>query len=357
MFTFKEHQGPGGAPGRTVAFTDVHIQPRSYAELDASALHKRITIQLEMLNGRIVDTDVEGVDTTHPAHFRTTLESPFTSRAIGLVRGGWLPSFLAATSPRATILVDRNIVSELVGRFDKGVRVGREPDFLDLFADMPVRINPMLYAIEGNNRAIPDPALARAQFQEVVEKLRRALPNAELMVGPQSMQGLLSVIDEIRAEMERKERFLLMVAARLHGPLGRKHINSRWSDVLHAADCCEIARNDIVVLAALSSVAVPNGTSIARRVLKIRDHYTRANAYNALADLQSLDLLIRAFGLFPDEVIQLCTADKALALFWCGIQASGFELEDDGVKYTMSPIEALLPGDFAEKWRAAIEGH
>ncbi|QIG80384.1 hypothetical protein [Stakelama tenebrarum] len=90
--------------------------------LAAAKLHAGITIPLEMFNGRVVDTDVEGVDTRKYAHITATLESPFTAKAIGLVRGGWLPSALAATRETAVILPDRNIITEISGRFDEGRR-------------------------------------------------------------------------------------------------------------------------------------------------------------------------------------------------------------------------------------------
>lgn len=201
MFVYKEQERPGGSPLRTIAFTDVDIRPRTYEELASAKLHAGITIPLEMYNGRIVETDVEGIDTSKYAHITATLVSPFTAKAIGLVRGGWLPSALAATRETAVILPDRNIITEIAGRFDGGKRVGRDPDFLDLFEDDPVRISPMLFAMEGNGRALPTPEIARAQLEEAAAKLRQALPAATLMVWPESIDGLLWVIEDVRPGM------------------------------------------------------------------------------------------------------------------------------------------------------------
>jgi len=107
-------------------------------ELAEAKLHKKLTIPLELRGSKIVDTSVDDLDTTKSYTARTTLESTFTSRAIGLVKGGWLPSALAASLPDTIMLVDRNVVSEIIRRFDSGKKVGVEPDFLDLFADTPV---------------------------------------------------------------------------------------------------------------------------------------------------------------------------------------------------------------------------
>ena len=355
MFVFKELVRPDGGPGRTIGFTDVDIRPRSYAELASAQLHKSVTIPLDMYNGRIVDTDVEGIDTSKYAHFTTVLESPFTSRAIGLVRGGWLPSSLAANKAGSVVLVDRNVVTEIVSRFENGVKVGAEPDFLDVFADDPVRINPLLYAMEGNARAIPDADLVRAQLDEVVAKLQKALPKAVLMVGSASLTGVLGLIEDSRASTGRKEQFLLQIAPSLTPPTARRNVDGRWTEILRAADSCGVPRNSLVVLAALSSVAVPNGMSPAKRLLKFRNGYNSQDAYNALADLRSLEVLIHLFGLFPDEPIQLCTADRSLALFWCGIQAADFERDGAHVTFSMTPIPDLLPDKLADRWQSDLE--
>lgn len=142
IFVFKELEGPEGGPGRTIGFTDADIVPRGFHELVAASPDRPLTISLEMYNGRILQTDIADIDQGGFARISATLESPFTSRAIGLVRGGWLPSPLAATKPGSTMLVDRNVVTEIVSRFEGGRTKGREPDFLDLFDNDPIRINP-----------------------------------------------------------------------------------------------------------------------------------------------------------------------------------------------------------------------
>lgn len=351
MFVFKELKHPDGGPGRTIGFTDVDIRPRGYAELASARLHKSVTIPLEMYNGKIVDTDVEGIDRSKYAHLTAVLESPFTSRAIGLVRGGWLPSSLAAYRAGSVVLVDRNVVTEIVRRFEKGVNVVDEPDFLDIFADEPIRINPLLYAMEGNTRAIPGPELVRQQLGEVVAKLESALPKAILMVGPDSLAGVLGLIEESRASMGRKEQFLLDLAPRLRSPTARRHLDARWADILQAADTCGVPRNSLVVLAALSAAAVPNGLSPAKRLLKLGSRYNSQDAYNALADLRSLEVLIHVFGFFPAEHVQLCTADRSLALFWCGIQVTHFERDGDAIRYSITPVPELLPPGLVNRWR------
>jgi hypothetical protein len=354
VFVYKEIEHPEGGEPRTVAFTDVDIKPRGYEELAAARLHEGVTIPLEMYNGRIVRTDVEGMPTDQYAHIKATLQSPFTARAIGLVRGGWLPSALAATRESAVVMPDRNIITEIASRFVDGKAVGRQKDFLDLFEDMPIKISPMLFALEGNGREIPNPEAARAQLLEVVDKLRSALPAATLMFGPQSVEGLLGLIEDSRPGMLRKQALLRRLAPALSAPIARRNVDARWTEALATADELGVPRNSSLMLALLSTIINPSGHCAAKRLLKFHSGYSAADAYNALSDLRALDLLIFSLAMFPDHDTQICTGDRNLALFWVGMGASDFRLEGRGAQFMMAPHEAVLPPLHAERWAAEV---
>ncbi|MGC9370855.1 MAG: hypothetical protein ACP5DX_15055 [Paracoccaceae bacterium] len=354
IFLVKELEGNDGEPPRTIAFSDVDIKPLDFEQLVQARLHENITIPLEMFNGKVIDTNIEGVDKSKYAHVRTVLESPFTSTVIGLVRGGWLPSALGAYRGRTVSLIDRNVVTEIVSRFEGGEKKGREPDFLDMFSDQKVRINPLLYAMEGNAREIPGPELAKAQLNEVIAKLKAALPKADLQIGPESLKGIVGLIEDTRTSMGQRQAFLLRLAPSLKAPIARKHLEQRWDEVLDAADACGVPPNSLVVLAALSCVAVPGGASPAKALLKFKDGYDAGDAYNALADLRSLEVLVHIFTIFPDEDVQLCTADKNLALFWTGIRASNFTRSGPRVSFDLDPVEQILPSHMQDKWRLAM---
>lgn len=251
------------------------------------------------------------------------------------------------------ILPDRNIISEIAGRFENGKKNGRTPDFLDLFEDEPVHVNPLLYAIEGNCRTLPDPTMARIQLEEVVAKLGRALPKAVLMIGPQSLTGLLGLIEDTRPGLARMQAFLRKVAPALAAPVARVNIERRWREVLDAADACGVSFASLVVLATLSTLVNP-GKCAAKKLLKFHAGYSDADAYNALCDLRSLDLLIHCLAFFPEHDTQLCTADRNLALFWTGVDVTNISRNGHGISFTMTPHEALLPGSYGERWADAI---
>ena len=291
-FRFTETDGPNGGPGRTISFADVDIQPRNYMELVEASPNLPITIPLDMYNGQILHTNFDGVAPGEMVHIKTILQSRFTSRAIGLVKGGWLPSALATTKANSIILVDRNVVTEIVSRFESGVKKGREPDFLDLFEDSHISINPLLCALEGNSRRIPYPDEARAQIDEAVRKLGRALPKAEIVVGAKSLEGVLGLIEDTRASFSRKIAMLLELAPTLCAPTSRKNVAARIATVIEAADRFDVSRKSLLVLAIASSIAVPNGCSPTFTLLNLRPCYSSEDAYNALSDLRSLEILI-----------------------------------------------------------------
>lgn len=355
MFVLAELEGPDGGTPRRIAFANAQVQPLDFASLRDARLDRPLTIPLNWRNATLVETTIEGTEPGQVINAAATLESPFTSCAIGLVKGGWLPSAFAVTHQNTTMMVDRNVVTQIVGRFDNGRRRRYEQDFLDLFADQPVRINPLLFVMEGNRRRLPTPAEAEAQMLEVEAKLRTALPRAEITVGPEHLKGALGLIGEARSSLANKQHFLRHLAPKLSSPVARADIEARWNDIIVAADLYNVPRQSLVVLAALSAVAVPNGKSPAKRLLKFRNGYTDGDAYNALADLRAIELFIAMLGYFPGEAIQLCTADKNLALFWVGIQASNFTRTGTSCTYDMMPVDELFPPSTGLAWKAVLE--
>src|SRR3546814_20248311 len=80
---------------------------------------------------------------------------------------------LAAVSENSAILLDRNVVTEIVSRFDSGEKKGRPADFIDMMAGMDVSINPRLYAMEGSLRRIPDSADVREELERATARIAR----------------------------------------------------------------------------------------------------------------------------------------------------------------------------------------
>src|SRR3546814_17741089 len=96
---------------------------------------------------------------------------------------------LAAVSENSAILLDRNVVTEIVSRFDSGETKGRPADFIDMLAGMDVSSNPGLYALAGSLRRIRDSAHVREERAWATARIARALQKAKLMGGGHTGMG------------------------------------------------------------------------------------------------------------------------------------------------------------------------
>lgn len=93
-------------------------------------LNGPVNIPLNWSQARIVESSIPELSVEAAAKLRTTLESQYSNKAIGLVRGGWLPSGLALRS-NMLVMPDRCTISELASRYKDGQKVRDGDDFLD----------------------------------------------------------------------------------------------------------------------------------------------------------------------------------------------------------------------------------
>jgi hypothetical protein len=99
-------------------------------------------------------------------------------------------------------------------------------------------------------------------------------------------------------------------------------------------------------------IVVPGGKSPARKLLKFKPTYSEKDAYNALRDLCSIEILVDGFSRYPDQPMQLCTADRQMALFWAGTGASKFDHSDGATTIGLSPVSEMFPEPFWKEWRS-----
>lgn len=356
VLVFQEHDDDMKPTGRSAAFSGVEFSPLQYVDLIDKKLSNRVVIPLNWTHAKVVESNIPEIIVDQIASGNATLNSTYTSRSIGLVSGGWLPSGLAVTDSMI-VMPDRCTICELKGRFKGGIKTNKvDMDFLDFFSGEGIRINPLLYALEGNVRKNPTPEVIEQQLEEVFAALRSALPQAELVPADGSgLHGVIGIVQNTHASMARKQDFLMRLAPKLQAPTSARKKAPLWDEVLLTAQHCGITKNSLVVLAVLSSISVPMGKSPAKRLLKLTNDYSMEDSYNALADLRSLEILICLLALFPDQRLMLVTEDKDLALLWTGMRASGFTWTGKHASFELSPIEALLP-NMTEAQRASFLG-
>lgn len=191
--------GEHGRAGRELRFTDLEFDPLDYEHLVNRKLDQPMIIPLAG-RGTIVGGDVADTEIGRTGRFRTELQSRFASKSVGLVRGGWLPSAIPIQDD-SVVLPDRCVVAELDRRLKDGITkyTGRS-DFIDLFADHAIRINPALFALEGDKREHPTAESAKRSLDEAVRKLRSALPKAILVADDANgVKGILGLIEDTEA--------------------------------------------------------------------------------------------------------------------------------------------------------------
>jgi hypothetical protein len=206
--------------GREVVFSDVKLTPLSYNDLVDAKSNKTLAVPLEWRNAKVLRSEIPGIEAGQFGSVNTALDSNFKSKGIGLVRGGWLPSGLAVNGDMV-VLLDRCILVDLIGRFNDGVkRRDEDRDLLDLFNTPGIRINPLLYALEGPAQENPTLEVVEDQIEWAARKLRAALPKATLVATNKlGLRGLMGIISETQTSMARKERFLLRLAPQIAAPV------------------------------------------------------------------------------------------------------------------------------------------
>lgn len=135
------------------------------------------------------------------------------------------------------VLPDRCTITELKGRFLHGVkRNADDKDFLDFLPGDGIRINPLLFALEGNLRRNPTPYEIQRQLQEVSAALRIALPKAELVPGDSGgLRGVDGIVQDTETSMQKTDFLDAHGATAASGSDKRKQEAQLWDETLAVA--------------------------------------------------------------------------------------------------------------------------
>jgi hypothetical protein len=331
---------------KSLALTAGDVVPLGFDDL--TALHGRlrepITFPLQVRGAQIASTDFEHLDIAKKLNVRAELQSHFGSTVLGLVKGGWLPSGLILDE-ETLLLPDRCTVAALRSRFVGGEpKEGIQPDFLDFARGKALKVNPMLYAMEGTSGSCnPDAAEISALYERAALKIGEALPNAIMFPSKDdALRGMLGLLQEQAKGFAARQRFLTSAAPLLAAPVSRRALPALWQRLLELAERHGVPRASMLVCALFSASAALPAMNPAMGVLKPRRQYTSKHAFNALADFRALDLLIAAGADFPDKRVALLTEDRALALYWTGMQTHSHHRDGANIRYVLKPHAAMF---------------
>lgn len=350
-YTIELTDSDGQLTGQKLTCTGGNIRPLKYADLlvQIAGLPGKLPIAWD--NAKVLESDHANARPGDRTSFTTYLNSNFSCNTFCLVENGWLPLGLAV--PTDIILLLDNCTTTRLNPSSNTKRI--HPDFIDFLRDRPIRINPSLYAIEGNQKATLSNTQIEERLREAYDKIARQLPKAILI--PKDMAGLEGVkgiIKESNVNFSKKQHFLVKVAPKLNGEVTNDRKGAVWSEILDLAAQHKVPTDSLLMVLLLTMVSVQKN-SPGYKIIKPGQQYTMENAYNALSDLRALEIYMTTLGYFPNEKVAFCTNDKNLALFWVGIQPNGFVSEGNHCRYKLNPVPELLNDTDIPLFRSLFE--
>lgn len=326
--------------GNRMIATGDTVEPLGFDEIVrlSNKPNEQFTFDLKIIDAMVSKGGCAPLEASILANVTTKL----SSRVFALVEGGWLPSALALQDG-SLLIPDRNIVGEIRARF-KGKKKTSEfgDDFFDLVAGNRLIINPILYAMEGSaGDRSPDENQLLALYEKASIKIKEALPDATV-IPIDAAVGAINLLKEQEPALSINMRFLVKIAPLLTAPLPRGRLYSTWLGICQIAKECKVHTTSLLMIVLASAIFARQGLNPARGVLKPKHSYGTRDAYNSLADLRALEMLIASCCFFPGKSVAFLTADRQLAHLWAGLQAHAFHNIGGVPSYTITLHRSLL---------------
>lgn len=274
-----------------------------------------------------------------------------------LAPGGRIPLVFGAVG---SILIDRNILGTLSA-------LGKNPGREDLQAEKwwlnhlnseGCFLNPSLCAIEGSLTRIPAFPEFCSALDAARELLARELPKSTVIEhGETDRRAIYAIVETLAPRRERETAFLLSVAPRIVNRVAKPSARSIEERLLDEAQAAGLLTGSFVVLCVLSCLyerADGAEPMIGRGILKPREDYSQADAYNAIADLQCLEFLAAASAL-GSGTVGLVTRDRYLTALWCALGIKEQHLGEGGSTIIASPSPDLFPGLIGDEMTELFE--
>jgi hypothetical protein len=261
-----------------------------------------------------------------------------------LVDGGWLPPPLVMP-PR--LAVDRNVVSALVTM--RQAQMWADADAFDWWMSFlgSAWITPVLYAFEGSRRSTPSYDDFVSEFEQAARAIAAALPEVKLVQFDEAhFRAGYALVSEAQLQSRKDEAFLLDAVPLLVRGVRRENLRSAEEQLRDLARAHHFSAASLVLLVTLSCLYEdPAGKAfrIGRRIIKPRRRYSAEDAYNAVMDLNALELMLYSRRLSPGEHWNFCTRDRALAALWCALELGEVRETASGMRGMTTLSPALFP--------------
>ena len=328
--------------GETIEIVPESFTPLAYAELMSG--FDETLYPIEIISSSVKFPNGEHVTKPGIVSCPISFRQPVT--VFGLIEGGWLPAPFVIPP---NYLADRNVVRSLVRMRQDATRPDLAPSrwWFQFFDVDRAVFNPALYALEGSYQRVPSFDEFCSAFDEASAEIRNQFPNASVIQYESiHYRGAYSLIADLHARHQREIEFLVKTANKVVDRLEQSKLISTESEILTTAKELNLKPQSLTVMAILSCLYENSdglGYKAAREIVKPKRIYTSQNAYNALADLRALEFFIHTLRL-GREPFALCTCDKGLAAFWCGLNLHRAGWNTDGsFTFSVSLTEHLFP--------------
>ncbi|MCH7308369.1 hypothetical protein MMO38_09495 [Acinetobacter sp. NIPH 1852] len=316
VFASNDREGGGGP--KAIVFREWRAEPLDLDSLDLYLDNsKEITldINLKIKNSFKFENGIRTPITKEYSE-KISLDFNFENRieVFCIVPGGWLPINIGMTNSR--VLGDRNFISRIKQYFLKNdIKQEYRDNLLADFNEMCVQIDILPYAMEGNENNFLTFEQITQQISEARTKVNEILPDTPI-VQYQDIEldcYVKKLIDYLRPTIELRGSFLKNVQSLLLNPSPNiDKIIDKWEKIIDVADQIGISRKDIVVICSLLIISSPQDDSPIRNVLKPHSEVDSEKVYNALFDINLIELLLNKSKDFPDKNYVVVTSDKPL---------------------------------------------
>lgn len=318
--------------GHTLEFTPHQSQrfdvvPLGFKQLIQAVGNAPAAFQFTLTNASVPRT-LTGLDVDGPLTVTAelTLQNPVL--AFGLVDGGWLPLPFAH---KQIALLDRNVIIALEKLLSsRSVPLATAPlanltSFLGLDTQT---LSPMLFALEGARRRPPTDFQMRTELSRAAATLRSFFPGSKIEpITTRKRKALLRMVLDHTEFRSRATRLLVQAAPLVAERVKPGNRQKLELEVLRIARAEGVRVECITVLALISCIydapgafSTHRAATPGRAVLKPKREYTEEDAYNALADMFFLEIMLHTFELFPHAQPVLYTRDLGITALWTAIQ-------------------------------------
>lgn len=329
-----------------VEFTPDYFEPLTFSDLQQGLESGKFKMKAHISPGNI-SIDGKRDDTKSTLDFSVKYLERFS--ALCLVTGGCLP-------PQAinshSLLFDRNGIAYI-----EQSNAGRVNDNETVFSwwlksvqAENIHVNPILYAVEGDKNRTPTFTEFKNSIVQATNELRTYFPTA--ILAEYTDEAIHSKYQLVVSNLERQQReidFLIKAVPLFVESVPDNKLDTFWEDILKLTKEYNLTTGSFLLLTVAACVFEnihghrSKFSSPARVLLKPNINYNSRTAYNAIADLRSLEILA-AGDAHSEYDLALVTADKAMALMWCGLNFKEATTNSEGtLTFNFKPQKSLFP--------------